>query len=236
MANYSELTLGNCALPFDFLGPKQLKTKTIVTLWIPEAKKATLYCAKHNKKIAQLKLSPDGVFVGEFKTPSEDDFIYAVVAEYASGEHRFIDPYQFQAEAYHAVHFVDHQPENLYKQIGAQLAESKGVSGVRFAVFAPNASAVSVTGDFNIWNRLSHPMQKTDLGYWVLFIPGLKAGQQYKYSLKDSSGHQLPDKADPLGFHHQQHPSHCSVIYDQTAYEWKDNDWLTRKKIIIKRQ
>jgi 1,4-alpha-glucan branching enzyme len=231
MANYSELTHGNCALPFAVLGPKQVKTKTSVTLWIPEAKKATLYCAKHNKKLVQLKLSSGGMFVGEFKTPTEDDFIYEVVAEFTSGEHRFIDPYQFQAEAYHAVHFVDHQPENLYQQIGAQLAESRGVSGVRFAVFAPNASAVSVIGDFNIWNRLIHPMQKTDLGYWVLFVPGLTAGEQYKYSLKDASGHQLPDKADPLGFHHQQYPSHCSVIYDQTAYDWKDNDWLTRKNI-----
>jgi 1,4-alpha-glucan branching enzyme len=231
MASYSELTHGNCAHPFEILGPKQVKTKTSVTLWIPEANKVTLYCAKHNKKLVELKLGSDGTFVGEFKTPTEDDFIYAVLAEYASGEHRSIDPYQFQVEAYHAVHFVDHQPENLYQQIGAQLAESRGVSGVRFAVFAPNASAVSVIGDFNIWNRLSHPMQKTDLGYWVLFIPGLKAGEQYKYSLKDASGHQLPDKADPLGFHHQQYPSHCSVIYDQTAYEWKDNDWLTRKNI-----
>jgi 1,4-alpha-glucan branching enzyme len=116
MVNYSELTHGHCALPFDVLGPKQVKTKTSVTLWIPEAKKATLYCAKHNTKLAQLRLSPEGVFVGQFKTPKENNFIYEVVVEYAAGEHRFIDPYQFQAEAYHAVHFVDHEPENLYHQ------------------------------------------------------------------------------------------------------------------------
>lgn len=237
MANYSELTHGNCAQPFSLLGPKHVKTKTSVTLWIPDAKNVTLYSRKKNnrqkqeKKLTQLSLNSDGMFVGEFKTPKEEDFIYEVLAEYESGEHRFVDPYQFQSEAYHAVHFVDHQPENLYQQIGAQLIESKSVTGVRFAVFAPHASAVSLIGDFNIWNRLAHPMQKTDLGYWVLFVPGLKAGEQYKYSIKDATGHQLSDKADPLGFHHNQYPSHCSVIYDQDAYEWKDNSWLTRKNI-----
>ena len=233
MADYSELRHGHCALPFSVLGPKQVKTKTSVTLWIPEAIKATVYAvgSAKSKKIATLTLNADGMFVGEFRTPKDADFVYEVLAEYASGEHRFIDPYQFQAEAYHAVHFVDHQPENLYQQIGAQLLEIKGVKGVRFAVFAPNASAVSLIGDFNIWNRLSHPMQKTELGYWVLFVPGLAAGEQYKYSIQDASGHQLPDKADPLGFHHQQYPSHCSVVYDQGAYQWNDNDWLTRKGI-----
>lgn len=235
MAKYSELTHGNCAAPFNLLGPKQVKTKTSVTLWVPEAKTATLYlvntAGKQNKKLCVLNSLEAGVFEGQFNTPKENDFVYEVHATYASGEHRYIDPYQFQTEAYHAVHFVDHQPENLYQQIGAQLSESNSVKGVRFAVFAPNASAVSVVGDFNIWNRLSHPMQKTDLGYWVLFVPGLAGGEQYKFSIKDGSGHQLPDKADPLGFHHQQYPSHCSVTYDHNAYQWKDKDWLTRKNI-----
>ncbi|MFT5277748.1 MAG: 1,4-alpha-glucan branching enzyme [Granulosicoccus sp.] len=231
MANFADLTHGNCAVPFEMLGPKQVKTKTSVNLWIPEAKTATLYCAKHKKKLVQLQLNSAGLFVGEFKTPKETDFVYEVLAEYAAGEHRFIDPYQFQSEAYHAVHFVDHQPENLYQQIGAQLTDINGLKGVRFAVFAPNASAVSLIGDFNIWNRLSHPMQKTSLGYWVLFVPGLSSGEQYKYSIKDNTGHQLPDKADPVGFHHKQYPSHCSVVYDQDAYEWQDAQWLSRTDI-----
>lgn len=228
MVNSADLTHGNCAVPFEVLGPKQVKTKTSVKLWIPEAKTATLYCSKHKKQLTKLKLNAEGLFVGEFKTPKEPDFVYEVFAEFASGEHWYVDPYQFQSEAYHAVHFVDHQPENLYRQIGAQLTEVKGVKGVRFAVFAPNASAVSLIGDFNIWNRLSHPMQLTDLGYWVLFVPGLAAGAQYKYAIKDRTGHQLPDKADPVGFSHHQFPSHCSVVYDQNVYQWQDAAWQSR--------
>mmetsp|Transcript_49240 Transcript_49240/g.157697 ORF Transcript_49240/g.157697 Transcript_49240/m.157697 type:complete len:177 (+) Transcript_49240:524-1054(+) len=175
MADYSGLTNGHCALPFSILGPKQIKTKTSVTLWVPEASKVTLYCVKHKKKLVQLKALEAGVFTGEFKTPKEDDFTYEVHAEFASGEHRYVDPYQFHAEAYHAVHFVDHQPENLYQQIGAQLTESKGVQGIRFAVFAPNASSVSLIGDFNIWNRLSHPMQKNGFGLLGFVCTGLKS-------------------------------------------------------------
>ncbi|HCL13037.1 MAG TPA: 1,4-alpha-glucan branching enzyme, partial [Alteromonas sp.] len=101
-------------------------------------------------------------------------------------------------------------------------------AAVRFAVFAPNASAVSVIGDFNGWDGRCHPMQKTDMGYWVLVVPGLAEGARYKYQVKDANGHQLPHKADPLGFYAEQYPSHASLIYDHERYEWHDAKWLEK--------
>jgi 1,4-alpha-glucan branching enzyme len=231
MAVATELTHGRCANPFTILGATQVKNKTRVSLWLPSATKVEVFNAKSNKLLSEATQTESGLFICEFTKSKSKNFIYSVTAHYGDTQHSFIDPYQFQDEAFHAVHFVDHQAENLYQQIGAQLTEARGISGVRFAVFAPNASAVSLIGDFNLWDDVKHPMQKTDLGYWVLFVPELQTGDTYKFAIKDTEGHRLPDKADPLGFHHQQYPSHCSVIYDQDAYEWHDQDWMQRENI-----
>ena len=231
MAVATELTHGRCTHPFSVLGATHVKNKTRVSLWLPSATKVELFNLKSKKCLGEAIQIENGLFVCEFTKSKSKDFKYSVTAHYGDARHSFIDPYQFQDEAFHAVHFVDHQAENLYQQIGAQLTEVRDVAGVRFAVFAPNASAVSLIGDFNLWDDLKHPMQKTDLGYWVLFVPELTTGDTYKYAIKDADGHRLPDKADPLGFHHQQYPSHCSVIYDQNAYEWQDQAWMQREDI-----
>ena len=73
------------------------------------------------------------------------------------------------------------------------------VAGVRFAVWAPNASRVSVVGDFNSWDGRRHPMRKRpEAGLWEIFIPRLGPGEFYKYELLDANGTLLPLKADPL--------------------------------------
>ena len=66
--------------------------------------------------------------------------------------------------------------------------QCEGVAGVRFAVWAPNADVVSVTGDFNGWDRTRHPMRLRDGGIWEIFIPGIAAGAQYKYSVLARDG------------------------------------------------
>src|SRR5947209_9773542 len=73
----------------------------------------------------------------------------------------------------------------VYEKLGAHLREVNGVSGVNFAVWAPNARSVSVIGDFNDWNRSAHPMHRrhNDLGVWECFIPGLSVGTIYKYAI-----------------------------------------------------
>jgi 1,4-alpha-glucan branching enzyme len=66
-------------------------------------------------------------------------------------------------------------------------------------VWAPNASRVSVVGDFNLWNGTRHPMRlRRECGVWELFIPGVPAGARYKFELLGPQGEQLPQKADPM--------------------------------------
>jgi len=96
---------------------------------------------------------------------------------------------------------------------------------VRFAVYAPSATSVSLIGDFNFWDGRRHPMQRSLCGHWVLFVPGMKVGERYKYELKDPHGHCLPHKADPVGFYSEQYPSFASIVYDHSQYQWDDDAW-----------
>ncbi len=78
--------------------------------------------------------------------------------------------------------FGEGKHEHIYRVLGAHCCEHEGVRGVRFATWAPNAQRVSVVGDFNQWHGLRHAMRARGLsGVWELFIPGLSAGEKYKF-------------------------------------------------------
>lgn len=227
-----QLEAANCGSPFDILGMHKTATGTVLRVFNPNATRISVTNLETGKAVGDLNnVNHRGFFILELG--DTELFHYRLDVATRNGDFTQIDPYQFKEHAYHAVHFVDHQPENVYNQLGAQLLSidiglEEQVSGTRFAVFAPNASSVSVVGDFNWWDGKSHPMQRTSMGYWVLFVPGVDAGIKYKYYLKDNHGNRLPDKADPIGFQAEQYPSHASVVYNHYSYEWQDDDWMKR--------
>ena len=105
-----------------------------------------------------------------------------------------------------------------------------GVEGVLFAVWAPNAMRVSVVGDFNLWDGRRLPMRRLwDSGIFELFVPGLAAGQLYKYEIKAKGGLTFL-KADPYANAAQLRPDTASVITDLSQYAWKDEAWLKHRK------
>ncbi len=114
----------------------------------------------------------------------------------------------------------------LYEKLGSHVVRHEGVSGTYFAVWAPNASLVCVEGNFNGWNRASHPMQvRWDAsGIWEIFIPGLSNGEVYKYFIRSNSGESL-EKADPFALRWEEPPSTASIVWD-TWYEWNDATWM----------
>ena len=114
----------------------------------------------------------------------------------------------------------------IYEKMGAHPCVVDGIFGVNFTVWAPNANEVSVVGDFNDWNGMSHPMHKIyEEGIYELFIPGLKAGDLYKYYIKTNDGRNLY-KADPYANGSQLRPETASMVVDLNGYEWKDEKWL----------
>ncbi|NCP82328.1 MAG: 1,4-alpha-glucan branching protein GlgB [Rhodoferax sp.] len=100
-----------------------------------------------------------------------------------------------------------------FEVLGAHPGSLQGVSGTRFAVWAPNASRVSVVGDFNAWNGHSHPMQlHPACGVWERFVPGVQPGALYKYEVCSRSGEVLPARADPYALQAELRPATASVV------------------------
>ena len=100
-----------------------------------------------------------------------------------------------------------------YEVLGATQREMLGVHGTSFAVWAPNASRVSVVGDFNAWDGRRHPMRLIrECGVWEIFMPGLGAGTRYKYEVCAGDGQVLPLKADPYALQCEMRPATASVV------------------------
>ena len=118
--------------------------------------------------------------------------------------------------------------ERAYEKLGAHIVHMHGQEGVAFAVWAPNASQVSVIGDFNQWDHQRHPMQPSDSGIWSVFIPGLKEFAVYKFSIITQSGQNL-HKADPYGFAMEERPRTGSVVADLSRYQWQDAAWMSER-------
>ena len=120
--------------------------------------------------------------------------------------------------------------ERLYEKLGAQVTVHEGVAGVHFAVWAPNAKAVSVIGDFNRWDAAAHPMRlRRGTGVWERFVPGLGAGELYKFELLTPNGGRTTVKADPYGFFMELRPNTASRVYDLGGYTWGDQEWMASR-------
>lgn len=119
----------------------------------------------------------------------------------------------------------------LYEKLGSHEIQFDGQNGVQFAVWAPNASQVSVIGDFNGWNPDSHPMQSRwdSSGIWEVFVAGAHKGQTYKYSITNQHSGEHLEKADPFALAWEVPPKTASVIWD-TWYEWGDQKWMDKRE------
>src|SRR5947209_3424640 len=114
-----------------------------------------------------------------------------------------------------------------YHMLGAHPEEQGGRRGVRFAVWAPDASAVSVIGDFNGWQPGKNPMQPTgSSGIWQTFVPDLREGALYKYAIQPRWSQNWLQKADPYAFAAELRPNTASRVVSLDSYEWHDTDWL----------
>ncbi len=114
----------------------------------------------------------------------------------------------------------------LYERLGAHPRTIEGVEGTAFAVWAPNASRVSVVGEFNGWDGRRHPMRKrVECGVWELFLPGVAPGTLYKFEILGPSGELLPQKADPVGFATERAPSTASVVHGLVEHRFADDAW-----------
>lgn len=117
----------------------------------------------------------------------------------------------------------------VYEKFGAQLTREDNLNGVRFTTWAPNAAAISVIGEFNGWQEGLNEMQKIhSSGIWSVFIPGLKQGDTYKFSIFSNADGITRRKIDPYAFRSEVRPKNACVVHDINNYEWKDAEWMER--------
>jgi 1,4-alpha-glucan branching enzyme len=118
--------------------------------------------------------------------------------------------------------------ERLYERLGAHPMEQDGRKGVAFAVWAPNATSVTVIGEFNDWDHDSTPLSALGgSGIWAAFVAGALPGQAYKYAIRTPGG-ELRLKADPYAQQAQQAPGTDSVVYE-ARHEWRDGAWMQQR-------
>ncbi len=231
------LEYAECGRPETVLGPRMAdRSHVLVTAFFKEADSVRVKVAGMKKEYEMTRMDEEGyyaVFIPSKKIPS-----YRFVVKRGKKETVCVDSYGLepQIDAMDMNEFNNGIHDKIYEKLGAHVMTIDDVEGTYFAVWAPNARAVSVVGDFNDWNVAAHPMRfLSDAGIYELFIPGVGKGDIYKYQILDSNGKRVL-KADPFASYAEKRPATASVVW-QTDYQWHDKDWLTaRKKWKVKKE
>ncbi|KUJ74666.1 glycogen-branching enzyme [Thiomicrospira sp. XS5] len=216
--------------PFQVLGVHQTDQAWEIREWLPTAKSAEV-----DGDIKLTRIEGSDLFVGTLTAAQKKALPahYKVTWREADGlSYSAVSPYTFWPQLGELdLHlYAEGRHWQLYDLLGAQVKEIDGIHGVQFAVWAPAANRVSVIGDFNGWNGLRHPMRTNGTsGVWELFIPGLQAGDIYKFEIRNQrTGHSLV-KTDPFAKQMEVRPLTGSVV-SETAFEWQDQDWMLQRE------
>jgi 1,4-alpha-glucan branching enzyme len=219
------LTGGEHGEPFSVLGVHPCDAGWAVRVLAPGATAVEIEAAAGDI-IPVAQMHEAGIFGAVL---AEHPGRYTVVARNADAEWRYVDPYQFGPVLgemdEHLISEGAHM--RLWRTLGARPTTHEGAQGVTFAVWAPSARRASVIGDFNGWDGRKHPMRRRGAsGVWELFIPGLAAGERYKYEIAGQGGGLPFSKSDPVGFQGDVRPDNCSIIRPLDDYTWGDKDWM----------
>ncbi|PSN20486.1 1,4-alpha-glucan branching enzyme [filamentous cyanobacterium CCP5] len=220
--------------PFEVLGSHPIEQEGqhywIVRAYLPDADAVWVVHPEMREQYAMESVHHPHFFECQIKA---EDLATNYLLKVKEGEHERVihDPYAFKTPLltdYDIYLFGEGNHHRIYEKMGAHPVQVEGVQGVYFSVWAPNAGNVSVIGDFNGWDGRKHQMRRINGGVWDLFIPGLAAGDKYKYEIKNSAGH-LYYKSDPYGFQQEVRPDTASVVND-LAYGWHDSDWMEQRR------
>lgn len=216
---------------FSVLGIHKHPTENglIVRAFLPEAKSVDVIDCKSNQCVASLSLvDTAGLFEGKLGR-RRNVFSYRLRVCYKNDTLLIDDPYQYpsllkQDDLYL---FCEGTHEHVYQWMGSHQLTFNNVSGTHFVVWAPEASRVSVVGDFNFWDGRHHVMRKhVAAGVWEIFIPNIPINSAYKYEIVDANGYIQPLKADPYAVAMQHPPETASKVIATKPYQWQDTQWM----------
>lgn len=234
------LEYAECGRTDDVLGPKMIgRTHVLVTAFFPKAKKVSV---KIQGRASGKTSEPSGLYpmekmdrIGYFAVliPAKKIPVYTFVVWKGDKEQTEIpDAYALDSlfDAMDMNRFNHGIHETVYEKLGAHPVTIQGVKGTWFSVWAPNARAVGVVGDFNGWDASANPMRfLPDAGIYELFVPGVQKGDLYKYAVWGSDGRRV-FKADPYANYAQKRPDNASIVWDLHSYHWQDQTWMEKRK------
>ncbi|PTM94312.1 1,4-alpha-glucan branching protein GlgB [Mycoplana dimorpha] len=210
--------------PFSVLGVHQAGDGFVARCFIPGADTVTAETLA-GKPIGELALiHPAGIFEGAVAIRMRQPIRYR--ASNADGAWIVVDPYSFGPVLGPMDDYYIREGSHLrlFDRMGAHPLTLEGVDGFHFAVWAPNARRVSVVGDFNEWDGRRHLMRlRRDTGIWEIFLPGVEAGQAYKYEIVGKNGELLPLKADPFARRSELRPRTASMTTGEIEQAWEDD-------------
>ena len=220
--------------PHATLGPHVQGNGTLIQAFFPGAQKVTLQLTKDMTEKEMELADDDGFFAVWLPVKNMGAYRYIVSYENGSVEtmqdayrHECLITAEDEEKFAMGVHYT------VYEKLGAHPLNLDGEDGVYFAVWAPNALRVSTVGDFNHWDGRIHQMRKLPSGIFEIFIPGVKAGDNYKYEIKLKTGLTYL-KADPYGNAAQLRPETASVVADLRNFKWEDKEFIKKRKTFQK--
>ena len=214
---------------FRILGPHSVRKRGKQARWevrafLPQAESAAVVTG--GQRVEMQKRHAQGFFCAAL---AGEPTGYRILAKLWIGEEVEIDdPYRYGPQLSDTDLYL-HAEGTLHEAwhaLGAHLTESAGVSGVRFAVWAPNAESVTLAGEFNDWDIRRHPMRRRNSGVWELFVPGMGEGAAYKYHVRSRFAGYQQLKADPYAFYCEMPPKSASRVWDIHKYQWEDAQWM----------
>lgn len=199
--------------PHALLGGSLCRGGFLVQVFRPDAVEVSLQIEGKKKSYPMEKVDEAGYFAAII--PGKKKYKYTINIENVNGKKEsYVDPYAFEPKLNKEIlkKFNAGTLLDAYKFFGAHVEDNEGISGVNFNVWAPNALRVSVVGEFNNWDGRINPMSRIeDTGIFSIFIPGLKAGDDFKYEIK-TKDRRILLKSDPYSRAFDRNADYASVI------------------------
>lgn len=227
------LEYAECGRTETVLGPKMAgRTHVLITAFFPKAKKVSVKLTAPAEVYPMEKMDESGYFAVLIPGKKIPVYTFLIEQKGAKKPVEVPDAYALDSlfDALDMSQFNHGIHENIYEKMGAHPVTIQGVKGTWFAVWAPNARAVSVVGDFNDWDACCNPMRfLPDAGIYELFVPGVSVGDIYKYEIWGHDGRRIL-KADPYAYYAEKRPNNASIVWDIQSFKWQDKKWMETRK------
>jgi 1,4-alpha-glucan branching enzyme len=237
LGNLGAIVQGTHGNPAEILGPHEVTHEgrkwLAIRAFLPDTQQAWVIDQAHSTPRPMRRLHPAGFYeaICPCQSSKSPQPYRLRVADSSGNMSTMDDPYAFPSffTEYDLYLLGEGRHYRSFEKLGAHPRVVDGVTGINFAVWAPNAARVSVVGDFNQWDERRHALRRHfSNGVWEIFLPGLTDGHLYKYRIRTADG-EVIEKADPYAFRAEVPPKSASITANLDQFPWSDQAWMKQR-------